>query len=184
MRVSTHDQNVNLQKDALVKAGCDLFFEDAGVAGSVKKREGLDAALSELKAGDAFVVWRLDRLGRSLQHLIEMVGDIDRRGAQFISLTENINTQSAGGRLIFHVLGALAEFERCLIRERTIAGQQAAKKRGQHIGRRRKLTVEQVRHAKAQIALGCENLTGMALLFGVDRSTLWRALRRLEQHAG
>src|SRR5581483_5532709 len=119
-RVSTQDQTLDLQKDALQKIGCAKIFTDTA-SGSATERPGLHEALQFLRAGDALVVWRLDRLGRSLQHLIETLAQLQQRSIGFKSLTENIDTTTPGGKLIFHVFGALAEFERDLIRERTQA---------------------------------------------------------------
>ena len=177
-RVSSDDQNLALQRDALVGAGCNTVFEDQGVSGSVERRAGLDKALAAMKPGDVLVTWRLDRLGRSLPHLIELVADLNARGCEFQSLTESIDTTSAGGKLVFHIMGALAEFERSLIIERTKAGVAAARKRGQVLGRRRKLNDAQIVHARTAIAAGSESVASMARLLGVERSTLWRALNR------
>src|ERR671923_1265567 len=128
-RVSTQDQTLNLQKDALEKIGCTKIFTDTA-SGAKAERKGLDEALEYLREGDTLVVWRLDRLGRSLKHLIETISQLDTRKIGFKSLTENIDTTTSGGKLIFHIFGALAEFERNLIRERTQAGLTAARARG------------------------------------------------------
>lgn len=177
-RVSSEDQNLGLQRDALTAAGCSEIFEDAGVSGAVERRSGLDQALARLKPGDALVTWRLDRLGRSLPHLIELVSVLKAKGCEFVSLNEAIDTTSAGGKLIFHIMGALAEFERTLIVERTRAGIAAARQRGQHMGRRRKLSAAQIEHARSAISTGKETASGMASILGVGRATLWRALRK------
>jgi DNA invertase Pin-like site-specific DNA recombinase len=121
-RVSTADQNLDLQRPALLAAGCDGIYEDRGVSGLARRRPRLDAALAEIQAGDVLIVWRLDKLGRSLAHLIEMIDRLGKMNVGFRSLTESIDTTTAGGRLILHVMGALAEFERSLIVERTRAG--------------------------------------------------------------
>lgn len=134
-RVSTADRKVQLQCDALEGAGCQRIFKDEGVSGAVIERPALGQLLTLLQRGDQVVVWRLDRLGRSLSHLIELVADFGIRGVHFVSLNEAIDTSTAGGRLVFHMMGALAEFERCLIAERTRAGLAAAKARGTHLGR-------------------------------------------------
>lgn len=176
-RVSTEEQSLDLQIDALRAAGCTQIFEDKGVTGSARKRPGLDEALQALSEGDTLVTWRLDRLGRSLPHLIEVVSSLKRKGCGFQSLTEAIDTETAGGRLVFHLMGALAEFERSLIIERTKAGQAAAKARGQRIGRPRKLTRRQVAHAKRLIQEGTESVSSMAKVFGCNKSTLSRALK-------
>src|SRR4051812_17901859 len=120
-RISTHEQTLALQEDALRKAGCEQFFKDI-VSGASAERDGLDAALAYVRQGDTLVVWRLDRLGRSLRHLMEVITALEKRGIGFQSLTEQIDTTTPGGKLIFHIFGALAEFERDLIRERTLAG--------------------------------------------------------------
>src|ERR671917_1025350 len=135
-RVSTEEQTLNLQLDALKAAGCEQIFTDR-VSGARAERPGLTNALGHLRDGDTLVVWRLDRLGRSLPHLIETVTALAARGVGFKSLTESIDTTSSGGKLIFHIFGALAEFERDLIRERTHAGLTAARARGKVGGRPR-----------------------------------------------
>ena len=133
-RVSMHDQNLDLQKDALKGASCEKIFLDE-ISGSTKHRPGLERALDSLREGDTLIVWRLDRLGRSLKDLIELVGQLERKGVALRSLQEANDTTSPGGKLIFHVFGALAEFERNLIRERTQAGLAAARARGRKGGR-------------------------------------------------
>ncbi len=138
-RVSTDDQTFALQEDALKKAGCQRIFYDK-MSGAKAKRPGLEEALDYLRDNeDVLVVWRLDRLGRSLPHLIEMMSRLEERGIGFQSLQESIDTTTSGGRLIFHIFGALAEFERNLIRERTRAGLAAARARGKKGGRRHAL---------------------------------------------
>lgn len=177
-RVSTDDQNLDLQRQALTGAGCELVFEDEGISGTVNRRAGLRQALERVQAGDSLIVWRLDRLGRSLAHLIQVIDGIGKKGAGFVSLCEAIDTGSAGGRLVFHLMGALAEFERELISERTRAGMKAARRRGAHLGRPRKLTAAQIDHAREMIEGGRFPTAHMARLYGVDPSTLWRALQR------
>jgi DNA invertase Pin-like site-specific DNA recombinase len=135
-RVSTEDQTLDLQRDALTKAGCERLFTDT-MSGASATRPGLTEALAFARPGDTLVVWRLDRLGRSLRHLIDTITDLAARGVGFRSLTESIDTTSSGGKLIFHIFGALAEFERDLIRERTNAGLVAARSRGRSGGRPR-----------------------------------------------
>jgi DNA invertase Pin-like site-specific DNA recombinase len=135
-RVSTLDQNLNLQLDALKKAECSKIFTDTA-SGAKAERKGLEDALNYVRAGDALVVWRLDRLGRSLKDLIERLTELANRNIGFKSVTENIDTTTSGGKLIFHIFGALAEFERDLIRERTNAGLAAARTRGKKGGRPR-----------------------------------------------
>lgn len=141
-RVSTEDQNLDLQLSALSRAGCDDIVSDHGISGSRFDRHGLQDVLSRLQSGDTLVVWRLDRLGRSLSHLVGIVGDLGRRNVEFVSLTESLDTRSPTGMLMFHMIAALAEFERALISERTRAGMAAAKARGAKIGRPRRKLVE------------------------------------------
>jgi DNA invertase Pin-like site-specific DNA recombinase len=179
-RISTDDQSLASQHDALTAAGCEVVFEDRGVSGLAARRPGLDAALARIDSGDVLIVWKLDRLGRSLPHLIETVRKLGERGAGFASLSESIDTTTAGGKLIFHIMGALAEFEHALIRERVNAGIAAARKRGKHVGRPRKLSPEQIAHARKAIEGGLQTPAGMAGLLGVDHSTLWRSMKRLE----
>ncbi|PDS62006.1 invertase [Rhizobium anhuiense] len=177
-RISTDDQSLDLQRDALTRAGCETVFEDRGISGATTKRSGLDAALARVSAGDVLVVWKLDRLGCSLPHLIEIIQQLGERGVGFASLSESIDTTTAGGKLVFHLMGALAEFERALIVERVNAGIAAAKRRGKHVGRPPKLTPEQITHAREAIDGGLQTPAGMAAVLGVDHSTLWRALRK------
>jgi len=175
-RVSTDEQNLDLQRRALKAAGCARIFADQGVSGAARKRPGLDKALESLSNGDVLVVWRLDRLGRSLPHLIEIVQALGGRGVEFQSVSEAIDTTSAGGRLVFHIMGALAEFERSLISDRTRAGMAAAKARGQVVGRPRKLTRKQIEHARKLIASEDGTVTAIARILRVSRSTLYRSL--------
>jgi DNA invertase Pin-like site-specific DNA recombinase len=179
-RVSTDDQSTALQRQALEQAGCARIFEDAGVSGVAKKRPGLDAALTAIGPGDVFTVWKLDRLGRSLSDLINIVQTIGQRGAQFRSLTESIDTTTAAGRYLFHSMGAMAEFERALISERTRAGAAAAKKHGQRLGRRHSLTLHQVQHARALVE-GGEQVRHVAKTLGVSRVTLYREFKRQDE---
>jgi DNA invertase Pin-like site-specific DNA recombinase len=176
-RVSTDEQNLNLQLDALEHAGCEKVFKDEGVSGASSSRPGLDDALGTLQTGDVLTVWKLDRLGRSLHHLIIIIEELAKRGVGFRSLSESIDTTTAGGKLIFHIFGALAEFERSLIAERTKAGLQAAKKRGKKLGRPMRLTQEQIKHAEKMINSGQQTTSAMAELYGVDRTTLYRAMK-------
>lgn len=174
-RVSTADQDTGLQVDALKAAGSEKIFEDTAGGGAGSKRSGLAAALASLTAGDVLIVWRLDRLGRSLPHLLETVAGLEARGVGFRSISDAIDTTSAGGRLVFHIMASLAEFERALIGERTKAGMAAAKSRGAMIGRRRALTSDQLEHAKPLVDAGQPAALGARTL-GVGRSTLYRAL--------
>lgn len=174
-RISTADQNARMQRDALKAAGCEKITTEQ-VSGSSPSRPKLEKLLRSIKKGDVLTVWRLDRLGRSLPHLIEVVRDLEAKGAGFRSLSENIDTTTAGGRLIFHLMGALAEFERSLIVERTQAGLAAARKRGVKVGRPRSLTLAQVKHAKKLLSSG-EAPSAVSGSLKVDRSTLYRALK-------
>ena len=176
-RVSTDDQNLALQLDALRQAGVAQIFEDRGVSGTQQARQGLQKALGALQRGDVLVMWRLDRLGRSLAHLIETVNALKARGCGFRSLTEAIDTSTANGELVFHLFGAMAQFERALVAERTRAGLAAARQRGVKLGRRRALTPRQVEHARQLIEAG-ESVTPIARSLSVDRTTLYRALAR------
>lgn len=188
-RVSTSDQNIELQLNALKAAGCDRIFTDHGMSGASRLRPGLNRSIDDLKPGDTLVIWRLDRLGRSLSHLIDVVSELGRREIGLYSITEAIDTGSAGGILIFHIMGALAEFERALISERTRAGMSAAKLRGSAIGRPRKLTPSEIEQMADAIE-GGDTIKMAARNLGVSRTTLYRALRRRKRdeypadHAG
>lgn len=177
-RVSTVDQHLDLQRNALRLAGCNRIFEDHGVSGSNEQRGGLSSMLKALRRGDILVVWRLDRLGRSIIHLISMVESLKRRGIGFVSLTESIDTSSAGGQLIFHILAALAEFEKSLIRERTIAGIAAAKARGKLPGRRPALTEVQCMEIRTTLNSGV-SLREVARNYNVHPRTVLRGISRL-----
>jgi DNA invertase Pin-like site-specific DNA recombinase len=180
-RVSTDDQNLDLQLDALTRVGCEQVFTDQGVSGATIEREGLSQAIAAVGKGDVLVVWKLDRLGRSLSFLIELIEKLRNEGAGFESLSDGIGTTTAGGKLVFHIMGALAEFERSLISERSKAGMQAARRQGKHIGRPHKLNREQIAHARRMIREGQETISSMAGLLSVDRTTLYRALSRFTQ---
>ncbi|MCW8057500.1 recombinase family protein [Agrobacterium tumefaciens] len=179
-RVSTPDQNLGPQRDALQAIGCDLIFEDFGVSGVNRHRSGLEGALRFLKKGDTLVVYRLDRLGRSIGHLIDVVGKLQSRGVGFQSLTENIDTNSASGRMIFHVMAAVAEFERALIVERTMAGIAAARARGKVPGRRCVLTDEQCEEARRALQ-GGSSPREIAARFDIHPRTLMRAADRAQR---
>src|SRR3954447_7240220 len=172
-RVSTLDQTLALQQDALSTAGCQDIYTDT-VSGSVTDRPGLTDALSHLRAGDTLVVWRLDRLGRSLSHLIETVRELQERGGGFRSLQEQIDTTTSGGKLIFHVFGALAEFERDLIRERTHAGLQAARARGRLFGRPKVLTPQQVKQLRSLAKDKRNTVSEICETLGISRATYYR----------
>lgn len=178
-RVSTDEQNLSLQLDALKRAGCVLVFEDAGISGLVMRRPALERALRALRPGDTLVTWKLDRLGRSLAHLLSLIAELEQRHVDLHSLSEAFDTSTAGGRLIFHVMGALAEFERALISERTRAGIAAAKSRGKLIGRPPKLSADDVEAAHALFAGGLHGLDELAEGLSVSPLTLSRAFNRL-----
>lgn len=176
-RVSTTDQTTDLQDRALTAAGCGRVFKDHGISGAAKKRPGLSAALGALQPGDMFTVWRLDRLGRNLADLLNIVQEIEAKGAAFRSLTEQIDTTSPAGRLFFHMAGAFAEFERALTAERVKAGLVAARARGAKLGPRFKLDRDQLRKARLLIDAG-EQPRSVARSYGVSDSTLYRAFIR------
>lgn len=176
-RVSTQDQNPQLQRDALQEAGCEQVFEER-VTGTKRERPELQACLRTLRDGDTLVVWKLDRLARSLKDLVELIHELNERGVGFRSLTEAIDTTSAGGKLVFHIFGALAEFEHCLIRERTLAGLAAARARGRKGGRRPVMSPTDVRKAAAMLADPEITKAEVAKHFGVSRVTLNASLER------
>src|SRR2546430_894168 len=175
-RVSTQDQTLNLQKDALNKIGCSKIFTDTA-SGTKAERKGLEEALEYVREGDTLVVWRLDRLGRSLKHLIETISQLDTRKIGFKSLTENIDTTTSGGKLIFHIFGALAEFERNLIRERTNAGLQAARARGRKGGRPKSLTGKKTAMAQALYNDKNNTVDEICKTLNVSRATLYRYVK-------
>ena len=181
-RVSTDDQHLDLQRDALRNAGCERVFEDTA-SGAKAERVGLAALLAASRAGDTVVIWRLDRLGRSLKDLIALVEQLDAAGVGLRSVQENIDTASIGGRLVFHLFGALAEFERNLIRERTQAGLMAARARGHNGGRKKRLDP-----AKREVALKLyherkHTVVEICRMMGVGRSTLYNYLTEAERDA-
>ncbi len=174
-RVSTDEQNLGLQLDALQAAGCEIVFRDEGMSGASTKRVGLADAMKALQPGDVLTVWRLDRLGRSLPHLIELLAKIGQADAGFRSITESIDTTTAGGKLVFHVIGVIAEFERSLISERTKAGMKAARRRGKAVGRPPALTPEKLDLARRLVAEG-KGRAVVARMVGVGSATLRRGL--------
>lgn len=176
-RVSTQDQKPELQLDALRQAGCERIFVEKA-SGAQRDRPELTAALDYVRdgAGDVLVVWKLDRLARSLKQLIETVEDLGERGIGFRSLTEAIDTMSAGGRLTFHIFGAMAEFERSIIRERTRAGLDAARARGRRGGRPPALTKKDLAAARAMLADPEITMEEVAIRLKVAASTLYRHL--------
>ena len=181
-RVSTGEQTLDLQLDALTNAGCGKVFTETA-SGAKADRPILEEVLAYARPGDILVVWRLDRLGRSLPHLIETVAGLRERGIGFRSLTEQIDTTTPGGKLIFHVFGALAEFERDLIRERTHAGLAAARARGRTGGRPKKLTnPKQLALAQALYDGGQSDVATICQTLGISRATLYRHLRLDKTH--
>ena len=176
-RVSTNDQDAALQVDALNGAGCYRVFVDT-MSGSLEHRPELDKLLDQIRPGDTLVVWRLDRLGRSIRHLIDQLHVLAERGIGFRSLQETIDTTSSGGRLVFHVFAALAEFERDLIRERTNAGLVAARARGRTGGRPSTLSADQVKTAQRLYAQQDMTVAQIGDVLGVSRTTIYRVLNR------
>lgn len=172
-RVSTDDQNLNLQVDALTASGCESIYQEHA-SGKSTARPELENVLKALRSGDVLTVWRLDRLGRSLNDLVKIVADLESRGVGFASLTEQINTDSPSGKLVFHLFASLAEFERNLIRERTLAGLKAARSRGKRGGRPDKLSPKDRAMAQALMQNRHNSVGDIARRFGVSRSTLYR----------
>ncbi len=175
-RVSTDDQKLDLQYDALREAKCDKIFKDVA-SGAKSDRQGLDHATKYLRPGDTLVVWKLDRLGRSLKHLIDVVNGLNRKGVFFRSLQENIDTASSGGKLTFHLFGALAEFERDIIRERTKAGLEAARARGRVGGRPKAMNDKQIQLARQLMSNPSNSVSDVSKTLGVSRATLYRNLK-------
>ena len=176
-RVSTEDQKMDLQLTALERAGCDQIFSDHGLSGRAFDRPGLNAALDALDPGDKLVVWRLDRLGRSLIKLVQLMDELGKRQVEFHSLMENIDTSSSGGRLVFHMMAALSEFERALISERTRAGLEAARQKGRKLGRRPSLTPAQLLEAARSIDKNGAKILDVAKHFDVTPRSLRRMLQ-------
>lgn len=174
-RISTRDQNVELQTDALTAAGCARIFTEEA-SGSLDARPELLRALEYMRPGDTLVVWKLDRLGRSLRHLVTTVQDLEARGVEFRSLQESIDTSTPGGRLVFHLMAALAEFERDLIRERTYAGLAAARARGRVGGGRVVMTPAKIRAARQLYDAKQLNVSEIAATLGVSRASIYRSL--------
>ncbi len=178
-RVSTAEQDAALQRDALRREGCERIFEETASGGKTDRPE-LSRALDVMRAGDTLVVWKLDRLARSMKQLIETITRLENVGVQFRSITERIDTSTPGGRLTFHIFGALADFERALIRERTRAGLAAARARGRTGGRPRRLTAGDIKLAETLLA-GDHGVQEVAKRLGVSRATLFRRLKENRQ---
>ena len=181
-RISTGDQNLDLQRDALQKAGCERIVEDTA-SGGKQDRDGLKRLQEQLRPGDTVVVWRLDRLGRSLRHLLELMSEFEANGIAFRSLTESIDTNTPGGKLIFHVFGALAEFERNLIRERTKAGLEAARARGRKGGRKKKLDDRKRMLAVELYLQKRHTIDEICSTVGISKPTLYAYVDESEKHA-
>lgn len=175
-RVSTSDQTLDLQQDALEKAGCARIFTDTA-SGANAERTGLDQAINYVRAGDTLVVWRLDRLGRSLKRLIETITALNNRKIGFKSVTEAIDTTTSGGKLIFHIFGALAEFERDIIRERTQAGLTAARARGRKGGRPKALTPKRADQLRTLYNDKNRSIDEICRTLNISRATLYRYTR-------
>lgn len=178
-RVSTHDQCLDSQLDALQRANCAKIYHDHGVSGGKAERPGLAEMLRSLKEGDTLVVYKLDRLGRSVQHLSDLLVWLDNEGIQFCALSEGINTNTYGGKLIYHVFAAIAEFERAMIRERTCAGLMAAKQRGAKFGRPLLLSDDDVIEAHRCMHQEGKSIREIAARFDVSESTVQRGIRRV-----
>ena len=179
-RVSTEDQDPAMQIAALKKAGCDKIFKDEGISGSATKRPAFERLLRQLRAGDTVTIWKLDRMGRNLRDLVNIMHGFGQGSIQFRSLTEEINTKTLGGTLLFHFIGAVAQYEHGLIRERTRTGIRAAKARGVRFGRKPKLSKQQVAHAIKLIDAG-DRATDIADSFNVSRATLYREIAKISQ---
>src|SRR3712207_3967728 len=175
-RISTLEQTLALQQDALTAAGCERLYTDTA-SGARTDRPGLEQALSNLRPGDTLVVWRLDRLGRSLEHLIATIRHLEQQGIHFRSLQEQLDTATSGGKLVFHVFGALAEFERDLIRERTKAGLEAARARGRRGGRPRKLTSKKIEQLRTLAADKRNSVMEICQTLRISRKTFYRYLK-------
>ena len=174
-RCSKDEQNIDLQLDAFEKVGVDKVFFDEGVSALSNNRPGLNKALKALKAGDQFVIWKLDRAFRSLRHALDMLDDFEKRGIEFMDITEGIDNQTPFGRCIFQIRSAFAELELNLLKERTKAGMAAAAKRGVHCGRPKRLNRCQIAQAKRQFA-GGKTIKSLAKKYNVHESTLYRAV--------
>ncbi|CAN5308061.1 recombinase family protein [soil metagenome] len=175
-RVSTQEQNLDLQKDALDKAGCKKIFVDE-ISGTVAKREGLEKAKEVLRKGDVLIVWRLDRLGRSIRDLIDWVNHLEEEGIGFKSLQESIDTTTSSGKLVFHLFAALAEFERNLIRERTNAGLAAARARGRLGGRKKSLTAKERQRAVEMYQRKNQTVIQICAMMNITKPTLYAYIR-------
>lgn len=175
-RVSTLDQSLNLQIDALKREGCDRIFTDEGISGSKRERPGLDEALTFIREGDTLVIWKLDRLGRSLSHLLEIIEGFKKRGVHFRSIQDSFDTATAAGKMIFSVMGAMAEYERNLTHERTMAGLASARARGRMGGRPYKLTEADIKIGVALAEKGEMTVGEICEQIGCKRNTYYRRI--------
>jgi DNA invertase Pin-like site-specific DNA recombinase len=175
-RISTSDQNLELQLDELKKAGCEKIFQDVA-SGSKDERKGLQDAMNFAREGDCIVVWKLDRLSRSLQHLIDTVNQLKDRGVGLKVITQNLDTTTPSGNLVFHIFGALAEFERLLIKERTIAGLSSARARGRVGGRPKAMDEKKIQIARSLHADGKTSISEICKTLKVSKATLYRCLK-------
>lgn len=176
-RVSTKDQHLHMQEDALKSAGCEEIYVDIA-SGAKSQRPGLDKALAYVREGDTLVVWKLDRLGRSVQHLIETVAKLSKKKIGFKSLQENIDTHTTNGKLIFHIFGALAEFERDLIRERTEAGLKSARARGHMGGRPHLLNSKQIKRMIEMYKAEKNTVAEICKIYEISRPSFYNYLKR------
>lgn len=177
-RVSTQDQKLRMQLDALKAAQCDPIFKDHGISGGKASRPGLDKALKTLKRGDALVVLKLDRLGRSVQHLSDLLVRFGNEGIHFCSLAEGINTTTPGGKLVYHLFAAFAEFQRDVISENTALGLAAAKQRGITLGRPPLLTIDSIRSGHRAVTLEGMSVSAVAQFYNVSTATITRGFKR------
>jgi len=183
MRVSTAEQNTALQEDALIRAGCAVLYEDR-ITGIAHSRDGLDAALADIRASDRLVVWRLDRLGRSIPHVMAIIAELENKGASLISIAENLDTGTESGELFATMLAMIAHVERRMIASRTRAGLQAAKDRGTALGRKPKLDRVQTEAARVLMREGRIKAEAVAARYGIGRATLFRNLKKYEARVG
>ncbi|AJE47969.1 recombinase family protein [Celeribacter indicus] len=179
-RVSTKDQKLRMQRDGLVAVGCERIYEDHGVSGATSSRPGLDELMADIRSDDAIVVFKLDRLGRSVLHLADLLTRLRAENIHFCSLSEGINTTTPGGKLVYHIFAAMAEFQREIIAENTRAGLEAARKRGKSLGRPPTLDIEIVLEAHRAVQQDGASIAETARRLGVNRTTLGRALERIE----
>ncbi len=176
-RVSTEDQSLDLQVDALRAANCDRIYQDHGLSGALRVRPALDEALAALRPGDVLVVWKLDRLGRSVKHLVDILDGLSAQEVEFESLTEALDTKSALGEALFQIVAVLAQLERRMIAERTKSGLAAARRRGVRLGRRPLLDARQASAVRRQLKDGTASAAMLAERYGVSTMTIYRATK-------